>query len=496
MNCTRRMWLGAGLLMFAMVAPVAAQPKDTPPNYDFLLPNDTLKAPLTEQVPIVFVSRGLNKAEWEKLTDFISMSTEEVVDLASNKKFTRKVAKIKLPLGLNVPPVVPAENPLTLARFELGKKLYYDPILSSDGKVSCSSCHSPSKGFSDASKTSTGIGQQRGGMNAPTVFNSAFNRLQFWDGRAGSLEEQAQGPVQNTVEMCDDKPNPWHAAVKRVRASKEYAGLFEKEFGHVATRDASAKAIASYERLVLIGNAIQDRAEAAARARAIEEESTKFDPLPKDYEKVLKEAFAAKDTHALSALKLNIETDLAKVPEVAKSISNGRVLFFNKARCNSCHVGETYTDHTFHNLGVGAKDGKLPADAVGRFGALSTGHKDPAVYGAFKTPQLRGLLASQPYMHDGSEKTLEEVVEFYDKGGNANEYLDTKMRDTDAEKAYMAAKAGGPAFKGTAPTVFTSGGWPIIPKKLELTADEKKDLVLFMRALESDPVPALLLPTK
>jgi cytochrome c peroxidase len=97
-------------------------------------------------------------------------------------------------------------------------------------------------------------------------------------------------------------------------------------------------------------------------------------------------------------------------------------------------------------------------------------------------------------MHDGSEKTLEEVVEFYDRGGNANEFLDTKMRDTDAERAFVAAKNGGPAYKGPQPTVFTSAGWPIIPKKLELTPAEKKDLVMFMRALESDPVPALLLP--
>jgi cytochrome c peroxidase len=382
---------------------------------------------------------------------------------------------------------------MTWHRWELGKKLYYDPILSSDNKVSCATCHSPDKGFSDGSRTSTGIGGKIGGATAPTVINSAFNRFQFWDGRADSLEHQSQGPVGNPIEMFAGTPeDAWHAAVSRIRKSPEYAGLFEKEFGHPATRDAVAKAIATFERTVIVGNSIQDRAEVAARARAEEEESTKYEPIPKDYEKVLNEAFAANDRHALATLGLDPKQDKGRVSEVARSIANGRTLFFNKARCNSCHVGESYTDHTFHNLGVGAADGKLKAGHEGRFAAQPIGAKDPAMMGAFKTPPLRALLASQPYMHDGSESTLEQIVEFYDRGGNANPYLDAKMRDTDAEKAYIIARASGANYSGPTPVVFTKSGSPIIPRKLGLTPEEKKDLVLFMRALEGDPIHPLL----
>ncbi len=109
---------------------------------------------------------------------------------------------------------------------------------------------------------------------------------------------------------------------------------------------------------------------------------------------------------------------------MAQSLNDGRALFFGKARCNSCHVGDNFTDNQFHNLGVGVKDGQLPADTLGRFATLPTGHKNPELIGAFKTPTLRHLLGTAPYMHNGSERTLEEVVEFYDRGGNANEFLD------------------------------------------------------------------------
>lgn len=459
-------------------------------DFDFAIPNRALQRPETESTPIIFVSRGTNAKEWESLKDFANPVTEQVIDPVTKKMTTRKVVKIKMPLGLNTIPSVPPENPLTWERFELGKKLYFDTSLSSDNTVSCATCHDPSKGYSDARKTSTGIASKVGGMNAPTVLNSVYNRFQFWDGRAASLEEQAQGPVQNPSEMFDGKGNAWHEAVKRIRSNPEYKGLFEKEFGTPATRDAIAKAIATYERLVFSGNSIQDRAELAARIRAIDEDSTNFTPKPEDYEKVLKEAFAKKDNYALDALQL---TDEKQIPEVAKSIDRGRILFLNKARCNSCHVGETYTDHTFHNLGVGVgKDGKLPTDQLGRYGSQATGHKDHAMIGGYKTPPLRGLLASKPYMHDGSEKTLAEVIEFYDRGGNANEFLDPKMRDIEAEEAYMLAQKNGTKYEGPMPALFTSANTPIIPRKLNLTPAEKKDLEMFLRALEGEAPPAVL----
>lgn len=485
-------WL---LLVLAIVGAVPTIRAEEP-DFDVDVPNEALKRPFAEQIPMVFVSRGQNKAEWEKLPKYFNEVTESALDVLTGKTVNRKVIKIKMPLGLNVPPTIPTENPMTLTKWQLGKQVYFDPILSSDGTVSCSSCHSPSFGFSDGSKTSKGIGGNLGGMNSPTVVNSAFNRFQFWDGRADSLEAQSQGPVQNGVEMFDSKGNAWAEAIKRIRKSEKYAGLFEKEFGHVATRDAAAKAMATYERTVLSGNSIQDRADLAAKIRAEEEESNKLEPQPKDYETVLKAAFAAKDVHALTALTLDVTKDADKIPQVAKSINNGRLLFFGKARCNSCHVGETFTDHTFHNLGVGVVNGKLKPGQEGRFGSQPLGARDVSMMGAFKTPGLRGLPASQPYMHDGSEKTLEQVVDFYDRGGNANEFLDPKMRDFDAEKAWYASKNGGAKYTGPEPKVFTRGGWPVIPRVLGLTAEEKKDLVLYMRALEGDPIDAVLLRGK
>ncbi len=478
-----------GLTLFALNPVSQAQDLGTV-DLDFAIPNRALIRPDSEATPVVFISRGLNAKEWDTLKEFATPITETIVDPVSKKMTTRKVVKIKMPLGLNTPPSVPPENPLTWERFELGKKLYFDTTLSSNGTVSCATCHDPDKGFSDAGKTSKGIHGKVGGMNAPTVLNAGFNRFQFWDGRACTLEEQSQGPVQNVVEMFDGKGNAWNEAVKRLRNKPEYKGVFEREFGTPATRDAIAKAIATYERLVMAGNSIQDRTELAARVRAIEDDSTNFTPKVEDYEKVLKEAFTKKDKHALAALQLTEET---QIPELAKSIERGRVLFLNKARCNSCHVGETYTDHTFHNLGVGVgKDGKLPADQLGRYAALATGHKDNSMIGSFKTPPLRGLLASKPYMHDGSEKTLAEVIEFYDKGGNANEFLDAKMRDTDAEAAYIDAIKKGTKYEGPAPALFASDKSPIIPRKLGLTAPEKKDLENFMRALEGEELPAIL----
>jgi cytochrome c peroxidase len=478
----------------AGVLPAAAHAADplTDPTDDtsleWSLPNESLKRPFAEQVPIVFVSRGQNRKEWEALPRSWNETTEEVADPGSKKTVTRRLIKIKLPLGINLAPPVPVENPMTLARWELGKRLYFDPVLSSTANVSCASCHAPELGFTDQVPVSVGIGGIKGGTNAPTVLNSAFNRQHFWDGRATTLEDQAQGPVQSSFEMFSGKGHAWNDAIRRVRAKGDFNKKFEEEFGHLPTRDAIAKAIATYERTVLVGNSIQDRAEVAMRKRVEGDEGTNFTIQPKDYEAVLKQAFTAKDTHALEALLLNPDKDQDKVPAVAAAIDRGRQLFFGKARCNACHVGESFTDLAYHNLGVGVKDGKLPAKALGRFGALPTGLKDPALVGAFKTPPLRGLLSTKPYMHDGSEATLEAVVDFYDRGGNANEFLDVKMRDYDAEEAYLRSKQTKAPWTGPEVKVFTRGGRPIIPLKLGLTPDEKKDLVTFLRALESDLV--------
>jgi cytochrome c peroxidase len=472
---------------FAQSAPPTG--KRTPQERaDYLLPDESVMTPFKDRVPMVFVTR--NQAEWNSLPSFWNESTENAVDPATGLSVTRKVVKIKVPLGLTTAPPVPPENPMTVEKWVLGKKLYYDNILSTDGTVSCASCHSPRKGFADGKKSSTGIGAQTGPINSPTVFNAAYNKFQFWDGRAQTLEDQSQGPVGNKLEMFAGKTDPWEEAVSRMRADPGYVKAFNAVFGHAPTRDAAAKAIATYERTVLLGNSLADRADAVMRKRVIEEESGKFELKAEDFAAALKAEFAAKGP-ALADLGLDPAKDAGRAAELGARLLNGRTLFFNKARCSNCHTGDTFTDHAFHNLGVGAKDGELPLAEFGRFAALPTGHKETAAVGAFKTPGVRGLLQTAPYMHSGEEKTLEEVVELYDRGGNVNPYLSEKMRDTAAEAAYLAARAEG---KPLPPDVKTYGPnrKPVIPLKLNLTAQEKADLVLYLKSLNGDPLDPLL----
>ncbi len=453
---------------------------------DYLLPNESLMTPFADLVPVVLVTR--NQPEWAALKTFFTDAKEDAVNPATGEKVSRRVIKVKVPLGLNQAPPVPAENPMTLAKWLLGRKLYYDPILSTSADVSCSTCHHPTKGFTDQKRTSTGIGGATGPINSPTIINSAYSKLQFWNGRADSLEDQSQGPVGNSKEMFGGKADPWEEAILRLRSNPAYVKAFAQVFGHSPTRDSAAKAIATYERTVLSGNSVQDRAEAAMKKRVIEEETGKFDLKPEDYTEVLKAAFAVKDAAALKALKLDPNADAGKSDEVAKKLLNGRTLFFGKAKCSLCHTGDTYSDSLFHNLGVGADaNGDIPYDEFGRFSILRTGHKDVNLVGAFKTPGLRGLADTGPYMHSGDEKTLEAVVDLYDRGGNANPYLSDKLRDTTAEAAYVRARAAGQPVDAAVKT-FGPSKKPIIPLKLNLTADEKADLVLFLRGLNGDPI--------
>jgi cytochrome c peroxidase len=271
------------------------------------------------------------------------------------------------PSGL--PAVVhPADNPATPEKIELGKQLYFDPRLSSDNTISCASCHDPRKGWSNGEATAAGVGGQRGGRSAPSILNSAYAKFQFWDGRAASLEQQALGPIANPIEMN----LPHDQMVARLNAIEGYRTQFQKVFGSDATPDAVAKAIAAFERTVLSGNAPFDR-------------------------------FKMGDASALS-------------PQAQA----GRALFFGKANCSSCHSGPSFTDGAFHNVGVGmAVD---PPDA-GR----QTHSKLAGDLGAFKTPTLRDIARSAPYMHDGSLASLEDVVDYYDRGGTPNKFLDEEI---------------------------------------------------------------------
>ena len=277
------------------------------------------------------------------------------------------LAEEKAPRGL--PEVkAPADNPQAAEKIELGRQLFFDPRLSIDNTVSCASCHDPKKGWSNNEANAAGVGGQRGGRNAPTVINSAYARFQFWDGRAGTLEDQALGPIANPIEMN----LPIDKMVEKVNAIEGYRTQFQKVFGSDVTAPNVAKAIAAFERTVLSGDAPYDR-------------------------------FKAGDKTALS-----------------EKGQRGMRLFFGKANCSSCHAGPSFTDNAFHNIGVGMD--KAEPDQ-GRF-AIS---KIVGDTGAFKTPTLRDIAKTAPYMHDRSHATLEEVVNYYDRGGHANPYLDEEL---------------------------------------------------------------------
>jgi len=267
------------------------------------------------------------------------------------------------PPGL--PPLAyPSDNLPTPEKISLGKQLYFDGRLSADNKVSCASCHDPAKGFSNGEQFATGVEGKKGGRNSPTVINAAYQKYQFWDGRAKSLEEQALGPIQNPIEMN----MTLDAVVTKLNAIQGYKEQFQKVFGTDVTSEGIAKAIAAYERTVLSGDAPYDR-------------------------------FKAGDKTALS--------DAAQ---------RGMKLFFGKANCAACHAGPNFTDNGFHNIGLSGNDeGRIVVTKV-------TGDK-----GAFKTPTLREIAKTGPYMHDGSLKTLEDVVAQYVKGGTPNPQLDEEI---------------------------------------------------------------------
>jgi cytochrome c peroxidase len=273
----------------------------------------------------------------------------------------------EVPSGLK-PIKYPKDNPPSKAKILLGKQLYFDGRLSSDDNVSCASCHDPAKGWSNGEAFATGVEGQQGGRSAPTVINTAYQYFQFWDGRAGSLEEQALGPIQNPIEMN----MTLDAVVKKLQAIKGYRDQFQDVFGTDVNADGIGKAIAAYERTALSGDAPYDH-------------------------------YKAGDKAALS-----------------EAAERGRKLFFGKANCSACHAGSNFTDNGFHNIGVSWN--AQPRDD-GRF-AISGLKGDT---GAFKTPTLREIARTAPYMHDGSLATLEDVVDHYAEGGTKNPYLDEEI---------------------------------------------------------------------
>lgn len=287
-----------------------------------------------------------------------------------------KEIQIRAPLGL--PPVpIPADNPPTAETVALGRRLYYDPILSVDDTISCASCHSPEHGFADGRTVSEGVQHKLGTRNSPTVLNAAYNRLQFWDGRATSLEAQTTGPVTNPVEMA----HSLNGVVEKLRTNASYRAEFAKAWGdRPISYEMADKSIASFERTLLSGDSPFDR---------------------------------WKYGHDESA--------------VSPAVKRGFVVFTSpqKGNCATCHsVGEKdalFTDNEFHDIGIGADFG------VFKDPGLSAVTHRVSDRGLFKTPSLRNVALTAPYMHDGSLKTLKDVMDFYIGAGNSNPNLDKEI---------------------------------------------------------------------
>ena len=279
-----------------------------------------------------------------------------------------------LPLGF--PPVVaPDENPLTPAKAALGERLFFDPSLSSDGKISCASCHLPQHAFADKLPLSLGIDGQAGLRNSPSILNAAYSPRLLWDGASLGLEDQVRYPVTHPKEMNMTNTK----LIKAVEANPAYRPLMAAAFGdEKVTYERVSHAIASFERTLIAGNSAFDR------------------------------FFFANDQAALSP-----------------AARRGWDLFQGKAGCAQCHrftrESPFFTDFEFYNLGVGWA---APKPDLGRYDVT----KDKADRGRFRTPSLRDVALTAPYMHDGSLATLGDVVTFFERGGLPNNYLDPRIQ--------------------------------------------------------------------
>jgi cytochrome c peroxidase len=318
----------------------------------------------------------------------------------------KSLDQVGLPLAA-VRAAVPVDNPQTPEKAALGEKLFFDGRLSVDGTVACSTCHDPARAFTDGREVSIGVKGHTGQRNAPTILNALFNVAQFWDGRAKTLEQQAGLPIINPSEM--GQPSVEVAAAK-ISAIPDYAKDFQHVFGRPPNPIDLMRAIASYERT-----------------------QVSFDS-PFDH-------FMAGDHHAISA-----------------SAKRGWELFNSKARCFKCHASSEekrdptyFMDRDFHNIGIGIIKHNVAAEACKAQTEVDSGNvidvdraaiqSDMSVLGrflvtkkdadiaSFKTPGLRNVLITAPYFHDGSQATLWDVMDHYDKGdGIKDPWLDRDMQ--------------------------------------------------------------------
>lgn len=301
------------------------------------------------------------------------------------------VTRPAIPPGLDVYLPVPPDNELTRDKVALGRRLFFDTVLSRDYSMSCATCHDPRRAFTDGLPHAVGIEGRPNPRHVPTLVNRAYGRTFFWDGRAASLEEQALQPIQNPNELGSSLAE----VVARLKGHAEYPAMFRASFGTEPDTQGLGRALASYVRTILSGDAPIDRYY-AGNADALTQEQRE-----------------------------------------------GLRLFVGTANCSACHLGPTFTDEQFHNTGVAFRNGALRDE--GRFAA--TGKAEDR--GRFKTPTLREVARTAPYMHDGSLATLDDVIEFYNRGGNRNPGIDEQLRPLNltaeekrALKAFLASLSG------------------------------------------------------
>jgi cytochrome c peroxidase len=304
--------------------------------------------------------------------------------------------------ALRVP--IPADNPISEAKVDLGRRLFSDPVLSKDRSVSCSTCHKPELAFSDGKPLAVGVFGRVGKRHSPSLVNRGLGRAQFWDGRAATLEELALVPFRDANEL----DLPPEEAIARLAADPSYSAAFQSAFGRPPSTEDLGRALATF-------------------VRGIRSENSAFD------------RFVAGDRTAL--------TDEQQ---------RGLQVFRSRGNCTFCHREPTFTDEVLHNTGVAWRADPQGAGGTyqddGRF-AVTSSERDR---GKFKTPTLRDIARTAPYMHDGSLATLDDVVEFYDKGGRKN------------------------------PNLF-----PII-RPIGLSPEEKRVLVLFLQSLSGDVTSTML----
>jgi cytochrome c peroxidase len=280
--------------------------------------------------------------------------------------------------ALSAPPI-PPENPQTEVKIELGRKLFFDKRLSKNGSMSCTNCHNPEKAYSDGRATAIGLNQKILSRRTPSLLNSAYNHVQFWDGRVKSLEEQALVPMLAKSEMGMTNPN---ALLIRVRGDPDYRQRFREAFGREANLGDIQRAIAAFERTLITPHSAFDR-------------------------------YAGGDKQALTEQQ-----------------KRGLILFIGKASCSQCHNGPNFTDNKFHSLG------RLPGEHEDRDMGHFSVSKNPADRRAFRTPSLRSATQQSRFMHNGSIASLPAVIDFYNEGGGRGpkSNLLFELHLTDAEQ--------------------------------------------------------------